>query len=351
MPPDLASSPMESTTSPKKRKDKLSKKDKKKKRHEKKHDENASLESHPKKDKKKRKREENTNLESASKKHKKRSQKHAETVESNTTASESDNTHCIVKQTYSLYLPLSPITQLYPVEGLCAEHLSPHLLSYYPPFHAVILAYDNVRLSEDPNSKPDGKTVLAKSIDEYVVSFIWLTADFYLFKPERGAKMEGWINLQSEGHLGLVCYNLFNATIERKRLPKEWAWVPAPPPTHTKKTLKGSDDMEIDEENQEQEEQEDQEDEIEEEGHFEDVDGDRIEGKVTFTIKDVEAVPSSVSDRGLLMMEGTLLSEEDEATLLKQEYSRTERMKKGVQRETQAVARLNSETAVMTGAL
>ncbi|PBP25479.1 RNA polymerase Rpb7-like domain-containing protein [Diplocarpon rosae] len=67
-------------------------------------------------------------------------------------------------QTSSLYLPLAPVSQKFPLEGICAEHLSPLLLTYYPPFKG------------------------------------------------------------NEGHLGLVCWNLFNASIERKRLPSNWEW-------------------------------------------------------------------------------------------------------------------------------
>lgn len=58
-------------------------------------------------------------------------------------------------RTASLYLAVSPIALIKPLEGLCAEHLSPLLLTYYPPLGGVILAYSNPRLSEsidDPSS-------------------------------------------------------------------------------------------------------------------------------------------------------------------------------------------------------
>jgi len=126
-------------------------------------------------------------------------------------------------QTASLYLPLAPVSQKYPLEGLCAEHISPLILTYYPPFNGVLLSFSNPRLSEKPYGN-DGETVLLQNIDEYAVSWCWLTAEFLLFKPEKGALLEGYINLQNEGHLGIVCWNLFNASIERKRLPEDWEW-------------------------------------------------------------------------------------------------------------------------------
>lgn len=215
-------------------------------------------------------------------------------------------------QTSSLYLPLSPIAQLHPLQGLCAEHLSPLILTYYPPFHGVILSYSNVRLSEDlqrlGTSDPAEK-VLAKSIDEYAVSFVWVTADFVIFKPQRGAWIEGWINLQNEGHLGLVCWNLFNASIDRSRLPKEWKWVAGGTgglrKPSSKKRGKSSEVEHL--------EQRDDSNDVEQvEGHFEDPEGQKIEGKIRFRVKD--AVPSSTSEpeKGFLSIEGTVLDEDEE---------------------------------------
>uniref|UniRef100_L2FP87 DNA-dependent RNA polymerase i subunit a43 n=1 Tax=Colletotrichum fructicola (strain Nara gc5) TaxID=1213859 RepID=L2FP87_COLFN len=39
--------------------------------------------------------------------------------------------------------------------------------------------------------------------------------------------MEGVINLENEGHIGVVCWSKFNASIESARLPAEWRWVHA----------------------------------------------------------------------------------------------------------------------------
>ncbi|KAI4135034.1 MAG: hypothetical protein LQ347_001015 [Umbilicaria vellea] len=215
-------------------------------------------------------------------------------------------------QTSSLYLPLSPVAQLHPLQGLCAEHLSPLILTYYPPFHGVILSYRNVRLSENlrrPGASGPGEKVLAKSIDEYAVSFVWVTADFVIFKPRRGGWIEGWINLQNEGHLGLVCWNLFNASIDRSRLPKEWKWVAggtgARRKSSLKKRRKNSEVGDL--------ERHDDSNDIEEvEGHFEDSEGQKIEGKIRFRVKDM--VPSSTAEpeKCFLSIEGTVLEQQEE---------------------------------------
>ncbi|MCJ1420539.1 hypothetical protein MMC32_006896 [Xylographa parallela] len=230
------------------------------------------------------------------------------------------------QETYSLYLPLSPICQAYPLEGLCAEHLSPLILTYYPPFRGVIFAYSNTHLSEQPR-KPDRnahvRTVLAKSIDEYAVSFVWLTADFLVFKPQRGKWIEGWVNLQSESHLGIVCWNLFNASIERKNLPITWRWVAAGSKPKSKAKLKHSrGDSSADEDNEQADvvppsSQAVQEDD----GHFEDAEGKRIEGPIRFRIKDVEMSSSTDKEKSFLSIEGTLLSTEEEENIVQHEQS------------------------------
>ncbi|MCJ1379140.1 hypothetical protein MMC17_002240 [Xylographa soralifera] len=230
------------------------------------------------------------------------------------------------QETFSLYLPLSPICQAYPLEGLCAEHLSPLILTYYPPFKGVVFAYSNAHLSEQPR-KPDRSvpvnTILAKSIDEYAVSFVWLTADFLIFNPQREDWIEGWVNLQSESHLGIVCWNLFNASIERKGLPNTWRWVAAGSKPKSKAKLKHSrGDSSADEDDEQAEAILSSSQAVhEDDGHFEDAEGKRIEGPIKFRVKDVETSSNTEKEKIFLSIEGTLLSTEEEEAIAQQEQS------------------------------
>ena len=201
-------------------------------------------------------------------------------------------------QTSSLYLPLAPVSQNFPLEGLCAEHISPLILTYYPPFKGVLLSYSNPRLSEKPFGN-DGDNPLLQNIDEYAVSWAWVTADFLLFKPETGAWLEGYINLQNEGHLGLVCWNLFNASIERKRLPPDWKWIGVA--------------------EQRNEDVEGQGETYAEEGagYYVDGRGNKIDGTVKFRVKEIES--SHERERGFLSIEGTMLGEDSENQLTERE--------------------------------
>ena len=226
-------------------------------------------------------------------------------------------------QTFSLYLPLSPICQLYPLQGLCAEHLSPLILTYYPPFKGVILSYSNPRLSEEPSKHggaEDQGTVLAISVAEFAVSFVWLTVDFLVFKPQRGGWLEGWINLQSEGHLGVVCWNLFNASIERKRLPKEWRWVGGDTGRKSKAKLKKSqEDPQSEDDKDALKDIQGADDAREDEGHFVDGQGNKVEGSIRFRVRDLDASMSTDREKGFLSIEGTLMNMEEEERLTEQE--------------------------------
>ncbi|KAI9885116.1 MAG: hypothetical protein M1823_003084 [Watsoniomyces obsoletus] len=216
------------------------------------------------------------------------------------------NSSPFYKQTSSLYLPISPITQLFALEGLCAEHLSPLLLTYHRPFGGVVLSYSHPRLSEHPVSTPSknsGTTVLAKAVDAYATSFVWLTADFLIFKPKRGQVIEGWINLQNESHLGVVCWNLFNASIERRRLPRDWKW------SGVGGRMTGGVREGGGEEGGRMIGGEDTRDERGQ-GYFVDGRGRKVEGSVRFRVHDAETAYSY--GKGFLTIEGTMVEDDGE---------------------------------------
>ncbi|KAL8850516.1 MAG: hypothetical protein Q9221_004564 [Calogaya cf. arnoldii] len=287
----------------------------------------TSKETHEHRKPKKRKRQAQDELISPPtvKKHKSKSQTHLSDIpDIPSNIPTSKERYPFHQQTASFYLPLPPIAQSHPLQGICAEHLSPLILTYYSPLRGVILSFHNARLATDAQQDPStgDEPVLAQAIDEYAAPHVWVVVDFLIFRPQRGNAIEGWINLQNEGNIGLVCWNFFNATIERKRLPKEWKWIPGGldlrGTQRKKKKLKGSersDPMEIDDEQISP-----QSNGVHDiEGHFEDGDGRRIQGLVHFLVKDVESSRSSGGDTGFLSIEGTLLGEVEERKLRESE--------------------------------
>ena len=284
-----------------------------------------------KSEKKKRKRDADPDLDTneapSTKKH--RSSEQQNSVERNSDRSllsDAADQSPFYTQTSSLYLPLSPISQLHPLQGICAEHLSPLILTYHRPFRGVVLSYSNARLSEHPRNLPPGaqqEQVLARSVDEYAASFVWVTADFLIFKPQKGGWTEGWVNLQNEGHLGLVCWNLFNASIERKGLLQGWRWVEGGLEKGSKKKSKHARNLSESEASQGEMEPQTTNDDQDPQGYFEDEEGNKIEGPLRFRIRDVDTSLTSDPGKSFLSIEGTLLTEREEEALLEQDATRS----------------------------
>lgn len=188
--------------------------------------------------------------------------------------------------TSSLYLPLSPIAQGMPLASLCAEHLSPLILTYFEPLKGFVVSYSNPRLSADPHqaSQPEAD-VLGEIVDEYAATYAWVTADFLVLRPEKGVELEGQVTVQSESHLGLICWNLFNATIPSSRLPKDWQWMG---PARRKKKGSGESTGTAPT------------------SYYADATGDKVEGLIRFRVVDFENLPAYGKDRSFISIHGTL---------------------------------------------
>ncbi|KAF2454623.1 hypothetical protein BDY21DRAFT_352295 [Lineolata rhizophorae] len=221
-------------------------------------------------------------------------------------------------QTTSMYLPLSPITLSDPIDGIRAEHLSPLLLTYSPMLKGIVLSYGNIRLSEQPHSgQKEGEQVLARCVGEYGPCFVWVTVDFLLIKPRRGLTVEGWVNLQNESHLGLVCWNFFNVSVDRKRLPQSWKWVEPGLAGHQNRASNGGTNHE----------------EVEN-GYFVDGKGRKVEGFIQFRLRDFETVPSIESGTEFVSLEGTLISDEEERELAVRELQKKQGKVNGIVRQS-----------------
>jgi DNA-directed RNA polymerase I subunit RPA43 len=244
----------------------------------------------PEKEKKKRKREGEDGHRSKSKKHKTDNP----ASQASPAPEEGERPSPFHVQTSTLHLPLAPISQGAPLEGLCAEHISPLILRYFPPFGGVVLSYSNPRLSSDAFGN-DGPSTLLQSVDEGAATWGWVTAEFLLFKPDRGVWLEGYINLQNSGHIGVVCWNLFNANIKRNSLPEDWKWVGVEDQTADGDDKYAEDGL----------------------GYFVDGEGKKIEGTVKFRVREIES--SYDKETGFLSIEGTMLDDEAEERLLKDE--------------------------------
>lgn len=246
-----------------------------------------------------------------------------------------DKQYPFFTQTFSQRIPIWPAAFDEPLTKTAREYLDPMLNRYSPQFKGVLLAYKNVNLSArprraDPQHPPTDETpVMLESFECYAPPFAWLTADLHLFLPSRGAWMEGEINLQSEGHVGVVCFEKFNASISRRSLPRGWKWVE-----------QDEEELVAEEEGADPFQENGQQDEGEGEGEGEgetgagaegedgaakksesaprlrstgywvDENGDKVDGKIYFRIKNFSS--GSTGDYTYLSLQGTMLDDEAE---------------------------------------
>ncbi|KAK4104387.1 hypothetical protein N658DRAFT_418219 [Parathielavia hyrcaniae] len=232
-------------------------------------------------------------------------------------------------QAISLYVPFFPVGFDNPLTNVAAQHLDPLLNHYSPVLRGVLLSYSNLNLSDRPvkasitHPPTDETPALLHSIDEYAVGFGWLTFDAQLFVPSRGKSMEGVVQLQSEGHIGVVCWNKFNASIEAKRLPTGWKWVDLVKGGAKPNGAASSDENEIAEQSREEEsdmldgEELQVVEQIHTTGYWVNERGRGVSGKLRFRIKNFDV--GLAGDYGYLSIEGTCLDDDAERALAGQE--------------------------------
>jgi DNA-directed RNA polymerase I subunit RPA43 len=142
----------------------------------------------------------------------------------------------------SQYVSLSPICLSNPLPAICATVFSPLLLTYFPPARGVVLAYEDVELSDKPpapqNAKSKSKSnsqsetndtapaepLLLRHVDECSSPFLWATASFLVWRPERNKQLLARITDQAKTHITLSHLNAFPVSILNEHLPSDWSW-------------------------------------------------------------------------------------------------------------------------------
>jgi len=160
------------------------------------------------------------------------------------------------------------LRSLSPTTGVQKHHLDPLLMTYYEPVDGVVIAYDNIRF----------ETSTARIIAEAPYAHVWTTVDLLVWHPTKGMVLQGWVNLQSASHIGLLVDNTWNVSIPFARIPEGWKYT----------------------------EGEDAEDEdgAAVEGAWVDENGKKVEELLRFVVESVNAGGS------IFIMEGSLLDRE-----------------------------------------
>lgn len=211
---------------------------------------------------------------------------------------------CFQKVSTSLYLSLAPIYVSEPYKGICIQHLDPLLMTFFEATGGVVVAHFNLRLHGDyernGSSSSSRSHIIAKIQYDSPFAFTWVSVDFLVWKPARGDVIEGWISLQSPSHIGLLVHDIFNATIKRDSIPKDWKFIPneedevavsitpetPETPAAGTGTFRDCDPKSL--------------------GYWVDGKGKRIDGKLQFTVKSFNVSGRLVSVQGSLLGRGEL---------------------------------------------
>jgi DNA-directed RNA polymerase I subunit RPA43 len=198
----------------------------------------------------------------------------------------------------SQYVSLSPSSLNNPLPALCASIFSPLLLSYFPPARGIVLAYEDVELSDRAPSSTGGSAghnqggLLLRHVDEYTAPYLWATASFLIFRPVAHAHLSGRVTHQSKTHITLSYLNTFPVSVTSEHLPKEWTWHAE----QSGKVTKGWDGRLSDEG-----------------GWWVNGEGEKVDGELEVRIRDFDGrMDGRGRGKGFLRIEGSLMSLEDE---------------------------------------
>lgn len=192
--------------------------------------------------------------------------------EINTSTSPSTTSKCFHRVRARLYLSLAPCHLNNPLQGLRQQHLDQLIMTYNPTLQGVIISYENLRLANNNET-------VAKIANENPFTFLWVIADFIVWKPKIDDTLRGNIIMQSQSHIALLVHDVFNASIKKHYIPQDWSFVPN---------------------------QADTEESFKKLGYWCDAEGVAISGPLEFSVRAVH-----VNGKGIAI-EGTLLSPEDE---------------------------------------
>lgn len=273
----------------------------------------------------------------------------------------------------SLYLSIPAISLETSTSSLLATHLAPLLLTYFPPAHGIVLGFADAVLSAKPANginvslvaPPSGDIqpqaeILSRTADDFGVCWVWLTTTFLVFRPEKGDELHGWTNVTSEGFVGLVSYNYFQAAVDKTRIPADWNWSgPSKDATmrNRKKSKKGrlrdEDGYTEQQENGRLEDGDDGEavdgsashsQIVDDGGFFADATGSKVSSTLKFRVVDTEPVPAQDKHKWSLQIDGTLLDDEAEQRVREEEQAKFERAQQHSRAQTPG-------DAFMSGAL
>lgn len=192
-----------------------------------------------------------------------------------------------------MYVSLAPCHITNPINGIKEQHLDPLIMTYFPKAQGVVLSYSSITVnkSHESTDSNDEPITLAKVTESSPFTFMWITVDLLIWRPQIGDMLEGYIYMQTASHIGLLIHDTFNASIKMRNIPQDWQFIPSQ-----------ADEFAEDEE----EATDGKSSKFRSYGYWADGSETKVEGKITFTVRAIHTTGK------MLSIEGTLLSPESE---------------------------------------
>ncbi|SCU80073.1 LAME_0B01508g1_1 [Lachancea meyersii CBS 8951] len=195
---------------------------------------------------------------------------------------------CIVRVPVSMYVSLAPTYMGEPNKGIKKQHLNPMIMKYSSDVGGVVLGYQNLDIKDSSPGDEDAEYKLVKVTPDTPFGFTWCTVDLFVWQPQVGNVIEGWIFIQSPSHIGLLIHDAFNASIKKTTIPAEWTFV------HNEDADSNGESG-----------NEGTSGQTRSLGHWVDENGRQLDGKLKFTVRNVYTTGKVVS------LEGSLLEDEN----------------------------------------
>ncbi|SCU84544.1 LANO_0C01662g1_1 [Lachancea nothofagi CBS 11611] len=190
---------------------------------------------------------------------------------------------CIVQVPVSMYVSVAPTYLGEPNKGIKRQHLNPMIMKYSSDVGGVVLGYENLDIKDASPDDEDQSTKLVKMTPDTPFGFTWCSVDLYVWQPQVGDVIEGWIFIQSPSHIGLLIHDAFNASIKKTSIPAGWTFV------HNEDVDSNSDG------------DNGTPGQTRSLGHWVDEDGQHLEGKLKFSVRNVYTTGKVVSLEGSLL--------------------------------------------------
>ncbi|CAO3609937.1 unnamed protein product [Cunninghamella echinulata] len=113
-----------------------------------------------------------------------------------------------------LYIHLAPIWAGKTMDGI-NDQLNAFLMKHIPQLDGIVLAHSDVELLSEKG----------KVLYDSPYCHFFIQVKFLIWRPKKGSKIVGRINLQSQDHIGLLIFGTFNASIPKSRISDEkYVW-------------------------------------------------------------------------------------------------------------------------------